>query len=195
MINTNVLFYISIVLFVIDSFFMVAIYVSDGMLNDYEITKKKRKRVRIVLLISLACFMLSIIFIVFSWTVNNSIRRGAETGKYETDYSSVQTMNYEKITLTKNRESSKAVVYLKDGTSYVIRGRELFLPLYDYCVVKTNDDNFADCFIKAGEKYTSKGNVFYAEISFDDNTLYVDEDTYDKIFGIEETEIVIKGGK
>ena len=85
MINANVLFYISIVLLVIALSFMVAIHISDGMLNEHKI----RKIVSIVL-------CLSLIFIMFSWIVNNSVRRGTETGKYETDYSSVQTMDYEK---------------------------------------------------------------------------------------------------
>lgn len=98
------------------------------------------------------------------------------------DYSNCQTQ-----TITK--------YYEQDGSIYTVIGDKVYLITHkneddyicsDECIVKLNNEQFSDCFVRASETviYREEEENWFTEKTFGQNTLYVNDETYNKLLNI-----------
>ena len=98
------------------------------------------------------------------------------------DYSKCQTQ-----TITK--------YYEQDGSIYTVIGDKVYLITHkneddyicsDECIVKLNNEQFSDCFVRASETviYREEEENWFTEKTFGQNTLYVNDETYNKLLNI-----------
>lgn len=99
------------------------------------------------------------------------------------NYSMIQTKEFVKLGFrTGEYDKSFIVVYFPDGTSSEVRKTG----------IRVNNEDYSNVFIEGNQEYTVSWSVFYVKDYFNrENILYVDQETYNKIFQV--TEIPLEG--